>query len=59
MADKTYIVHFKRPETMVQPVQAITAEVVDDYLVFYNEAGELAAFFLLEIVESWAVKAIN
>jgi hypothetical protein len=56
MADKTYIVYFKSPETTAQPVRADGFEVVDGYLVFRNEDGETTGLFLLEIVESWSLE---
>ncbi len=59
MAEKTYVIHFKPPETSVQRVRAATAEVIDDYLVLHNEERELAALFLLEVVEAWSAETIN
>ena len=29
------------------------AEIQGDHLVFFNSKGELAALFLMEVVESW------
>ena len=55
MPEKTWIVRFKPPEDSVQPVRAARAEVVDDCLVFFGEDGTMVAFFLSEIVDSWAV----
>ena len=54
MADKTYIVKFK-PSALgvVQTVVASTVEIHDEHLIFCNAKGELAALFLLEIVQSW------
>ena len=46
---------FKSPETSTQSLVATSAEVHGDYLVFLNSKGELAALFLLEIVESWTI----
>jgi hypothetical protein len=59
MAEKTYVIHFKPPESSVQRVRAATAEVVDGYLVLHSEEGELAGRFLLEIVEAWSAETIN
>ena len=59
MAEKTYVIHFKPPETSIQRVRAATAEVVDGYLVLHNEEGELAALFLLEVVQAWSAETIN
>jgi len=36
-----------------QPVIADRAEIQGDHLVFFNSKGELAALFLMEVVESW------
>jgi hypothetical protein len=52
MTDKTYLVRFKSPELGNQLVIAQRAEIYDEHLVFLNSKGELAALFLLEIVES-------
>ena len=54
MADKLYIVKFK-PATLgvAQNVIASTVEIHDEHLIFCNSKGELAALFLLEIVQSW------
>ena len=54
MADKAYIVKFK-PQALgvVQTVIASTVEIHDEHLIFCNSKGELAALFLLEIVQSW------
>lgn len=54
MADKTFIVRFKRPEISTQPVIAERAEIQGDHLVLLDSKGELAALFLMEIVESWS-----
>jgi hypothetical protein len=54
MADKTYLVRFKRPEISTQPVIAASVEFHGEHLVFLDSKGELAALFLLEIVESWS-----
>lgn len=54
MADKTFLVRFKRPELRTQPVVAEKAEIHGEHLVFFNLKGELAALFLMEIIESWS-----
>jgi hypothetical protein len=59
MAEKTYVIHFKPPETSVQSVRAATAEVVDGYLVLHSEEGELVRLFLLEVVEAWSADTIH
>ena len=56
MTEKTYVIHFKPPETSVQRVRAATAEVSDGYLVLHSEEGELAGLFLLEVVEAWSAE---
>jgi hypothetical protein len=55
MADKSYLVTCKTPEIGTQSVVAATWEVHGECLVFLNSEGELAAMFLLEIVECWSV----
>ena len=57
MAEKTYIVRFKPPETSVQPVVAAAGEIEDDYLVFLHEDGSVSAFFLAAVVESWSCES--
>jgi hypothetical protein len=59
MAEKTYVVHFKPPESSVQRVRAATAEVVDGCLVLHNGEGELVGLFLLEVVKTWSVETIK
>ena len=54
MAEKAYIVKFKPPALgVVHTVIASTVEIHDEHLIFCNSKGELAALFLLEIVQSW------
>ena len=55
MADKRYLVSCKTPEISTQSIVAESCEVHGEHLVFLNSRGELAAMFLLEIVESWSV----
>jgi hypothetical protein len=55
MADKRYLVTCKTPEIRTQSVVAASWEVHGECLVFLNSKGELAAMFLLEIVECWSV----
>jgi hypothetical protein len=54
MADKTYLVRFKPPEISTQVVVAEAAQIYGEHLVFLTSKGELAALFLLEIVEDWS-----
>jgi hypothetical protein len=55
MADQRYLVSCQTPEISTQSVVAASCEVCGEHLVFTNSKGELAAIFLLEIVESWSV----
>ena len=55
MADKRYLVTCKTPGIGTQSVVAASWEVHGECLVFLNSNGELAAMFLLEIVECWSV----
>jgi hypothetical protein len=55
MADKRYLVRCKTPENSVQSVVAVSWEVHGECLVFLNSKDEMAAMFLLEIVECWSV----
>ena len=55
MAGKRYLVSCKTPELSTQSVVASSCEVYGDRLVFLSSSGELAAVFLLGIVESWSV----
>jgi hypothetical protein len=54
MADKTYLVRFKAPDTSPELVVAENTQIHGEHLVFLNSKGDLAALFLLEIVESWS-----
>jgi hypothetical protein len=53
MREKTYIVRLKSPGLSFQEVVASTFEICDEHLVFCKSDGQLAALFLLEIVQSW------
>jgi hypothetical protein len=55
MADKRYLVSCKTPEIRTQAVVAASCEVYSEHLVLLDAKGELAAMFLLEIVDSWSV----
>jgi hypothetical protein len=55
MADQTYVVTLKPPSRATQHVVASVGGVHGDHLVFVDAQGELAALFLLELVESWEV----
>jgi len=55
MADQTYLVALKPPSRAVQHIIAATFEVRGEHLVFLNSKGQLAALFLMEIVQSWNV----
>jgi hypothetical protein len=54
MTDKAYLVRFKPPDTSTQLVVAESTQIYGEHLVFLNSKGELAALFLLEIVEGWS-----
>ena len=54
MADKTFLVRLRPPELRVRPVIAASAEIQGAHLVFLDSKGELAALFLMEVVESWS-----
>jgi hypothetical protein len=53
--DQTYLVALKLPSRAVQHVIAASLEIQREHLFFFNAEGELAALFLLEIVQSWNV----
>jgi hypothetical protein len=54
MPDRAYLVKFKPPALgAVQTVVASTVETHDEHLIFCNANGDLAALFLLEVVQSW------
>jgi hypothetical protein len=55
LADQTYLVTLKPPSVATQHVVASVAGVRGDHLVFVGAHGELAALFLLELVQSWEV----
>ena len=55
MMDQTYLVALKLPSRAVQHVIAASLEIHGENLVFFNAEGELAAMFLMEIVQSWNV----
>jgi hypothetical protein len=59
MSEKTYLIHFKPPETSVERVRAAAAEVVDGYPMLYDDEGELAGMFLMEIVEAWSAEILS
>jgi hypothetical protein len=53
--DQTYLVALKLPSRAVQHVIAVRLEIHGENLVFFNTEGELAAMFLMEIVQGWNV----
>ena len=59
MADKRYLISCQTPEISTQSVVAASCEVYGEHLVFLNSKGQLAAMFLLEIVESWSVADLS
>jgi hypothetical protein len=59
MSDKTYVIHFKPPETSIERVRAATAEVVDGYLMLNDDEGKLAGMLLLDAVQAWSAEMIS
>jgi hypothetical protein len=53
MRDKSYQVRFKCSDLSPQLVIAVSVEIHGEHIVFLRSDGSLAAFFVLEIVESW------
>jgi hypothetical protein len=53
MPDKTYLLQLKQPGFSTRIVEAATAEIHGDHLILLNSRGQLAALFVLEMVESW------
>jgi hypothetical protein len=53
MTDKNYLVRLKPRELGVHVVVAASAEIHGEHIVLLKSDGELAALFLLEIVENW------
>jgi hypothetical protein len=54
MADKTFIIRFKRKELRPLAVTAQHAEFHGDHLVLLTSSGKLAALLLADVIESWA-----
>jgi hypothetical protein len=52
MKEKVYLVHLKE-QLGVRSVFAARVEIAGEHLVFLSPQGELAALFLLDLVESW------
>jgi hypothetical protein len=55
MVDPIYLVTLKPPSRSTQHMVALTGGVPGDHLVFLDAKGNLAAMFLLKLVESWDV----
>jgi hypothetical protein len=55
MVDQTFLVTLKAPSRATQHVVASTGGVRGDHLVLLDAKGNLAAMFLVELVESWDV----
>jgi hypothetical protein len=53
MTDQTYLVRLKPPSEAIQRVVASRFEINNEHLVFVDSRGQLAALFLMELVESW------
>jgi hypothetical protein len=54
MTNRRFLVRFGPLELSTQTVIAERAEIQGDHLVFFNSKGDLAALFLMAIVESWS-----
>ena len=54
MTEKRFLGRFKPRELAPQSFIAERAESQGDHLVLLTSTGELAAMFLMEIVESWS-----
>jgi hypothetical protein len=54
MPDKVYLIRFKGSDASSHVVIAARAEIHGEHLVFLRSDGNLAALFVLEIVESWS-----
>jgi hypothetical protein len=54
VTDKTFIVKFRPPDLPIRSIVASTVEMHGDHLALLNARGELAALFLLDVVESWS-----
>jgi hypothetical protein len=55
MADKTYLVRLKPRSLALQHITALRFEIHDEHLMFVGSEGNLAALFLMELVQSWNV----
>ena len=53
MPNKTYRVCLKPPSSVVQHVVAAETRILDNHLVFLGAKGDIAALFLVDLVESW------
>ena len=53
MPNKTYRVCLKPPSSAVQHVVAAEIRSLDNHLVFLDARGDVAALFLVDLVESW------
>jgi hypothetical protein len=58
MADKTYLVKFKKSAMPIQLVIASTVEIHGEHLAMLDSNGRLAALFVMEVVESWSESPI-
>jgi hypothetical protein len=54
MTEKTFLIRLKQLDLHWHLVIAANAEIHGEHLVFLRSDGNLAALFLLEIVESWS-----
>jgi hypothetical protein len=51
--DKTFLLQLKPPWLPTCIVVAASAEIHGEHLILLNARGQLAALFVLEMVESW------
>ncbi|HXP08904.1 MAG TPA: hypothetical protein VN828_10430 [Acidobacteriaceae bacterium] len=52
MPEKTYLLQLKPPIFSTHIVRAATVEIHGEHLVLLNSRGQLAALFVLDVVES-------
>jgi hypothetical protein len=53
MPDKMYLIRLKGSDIIFHVVIAARAEIHGEHLVFLRRDDNLAALFILEIVQSW------
>jgi hypothetical protein len=53
MPNKTYQVRLKPPSSAVQHVFTAETRILDNRLVFLDAKGDVAAMFLVDLIETW------